>query len=77
MLKGEFSLYVFLLDEEGVHVYDQKVIPSAFAIETSEEYRFGLIEAEHAWENPGTESGAGPEPTPVAASLAESALAAD
>ena len=50
MLKGEFSLYVFLLDEAGMHVYDQKVIPSAFSIETTEEYRFGLIEAEHVWE---------------------------
>ncbi len=50
MLKGEFSLYVFLLDEEGLHVYDQKIIPGAFSIEASEEYRFGLIEAEHVWE---------------------------
>lgn len=58
MLKGEFSLYVFLLDEKGMHVYDQKVIPAAFSIETSEEYRFGLIDAEHVWEGAasGTES---------------------
>ena len=53
MLKGEFSLYVFLLDEEGLHVYDQKIIPSAFSIEAPEEYRFGLIDTEHAWEGPG------------------------
>ncbi len=52
MLKGEFSLYVFLLDEAGLHVYDQRVIPSAFSIETSEEYRFGLIETEHSWQSP-------------------------
>ncbi len=50
MLKGEFSLYVFLLDEQGLHVYDQQVIPSAFSIEALDEYRFGLIETEHAWE---------------------------
>ena len=52
MLKGEFSLYVFLLDESGLHVYDQKVIPSAFSIEAPEEYRFGLIETDHVWETP-------------------------
>ena len=63
MLKGEFSLYVFLLDEEGLHVYDQKVLPSAFSIETSEEYRFGLIETEHAWE--GSASGDLPAPLPA------------
>ncbi len=50
MLKGEFSIYVYLLDEEGLHVYDQKVIPSAFSIETAE-YRFGLLEIEHRWES--------------------------
>ncbi len=50
MLKGEFSLYIFLLDEEGLHVYDQQIIPSAFSIEAHDEYRFGLIETEHAWE---------------------------
>ncbi len=57
MLKGEFSLYIFLLDEHGLHVYDQRVIPSAFSIEALEEYRFGLIETDHAWES----GGAGPD----------------
>ncbi len=67
MLKGEFSLYVFLLDEEGLHVYDQKVIPSAFSIEALEEYRFSLIETEHAWEGAaGEETSA----VPVLASVA-------
>ncbi len=64
MLKGEFSLYVFLLDQEGLHVYDQKVIPSAFSIEALSEYRFGLIDAEHAWK--GSISGA--DGAPVSAS---------
>ena len=59
MLKGEFSLYVFLLDEQGLHVYDQKILPSAFSIEAPEDYRFGLIETEHIWE--GAVSGAAPE----------------
>ncbi len=65
MLKGEFTLYIFLLDEEGLHVYDQKVIPSAFSIEASGEYRFGLIETEHDWQSlpPADETpAAGPAP---------------
>ena len=77
MLKGEFSLYVFLLDEKGVHVYDQNVMPSAFSIETSEEYRFGLIEVEHAWKNPGPATAAGPESSAATSGVTESALAAD
>lgn len=52
MLKGEFSLYVFLLDEAGLHVYDQKVLPSAFSIET-QEYNFGLFQVDHRWDSPG------------------------
>lgn len=49
-LKGEFALYVFLLAEDGLHVYDQAMIHPAFTIEASAEYRFGLIEAEHSWD---------------------------
>ena len=49
MLKGEFSLYVFLLDETGLHVYDQELIPAAFSIETSS-FQLGLVPVEHDWE---------------------------
>jgi lipopolysaccharide transport system ATP-binding protein len=49
LLKGEFSLYVFLLDEQGLHVFDRRVEPVAFRVE-SEGYRFGLFEVPHAWE---------------------------
>ena len=49
LLKGEFSLYVFLLDEQGLHVFDRRIEASAFCVE-SEGYRFGLIEVPHAWE---------------------------
>lgn len=49
LVKGEFTLYVFLLDEAGLHVYDERVVPSALRIESSG-YRFGLVEVEHAWE---------------------------
>ncbi len=71
MLKGEFSLYVFLLDEAGLHVYDQQVIPSAFSIETSEEYRVGLIETEHSWERPAADTAVAVDtPAPEARILA-------
>jgi lipopolysaccharide transport system ATP-binding protein len=48
LVKGEFALYVFLLDEGGLHIYDQRVIPSAFNVR-SPGYAFGLVRVEHAW----------------------------
>jgi ABC-type polysaccharide/polyol phosphate transport system ATPase subunit len=50
LLKGEFSVYVFLMDEDGVYVFDQWVLRSAFSIAPQEEYVFGLLQAEHGWE---------------------------
>jgi hypothetical protein len=49
LVKGEFKLYVFLLDEEGLHIYDQRVSPRAFSVE-SPAYSFGLISIGHAWD---------------------------
>ncbi len=51
LVKGEFSLYVFLLDQAALHVYDQRILPAAFRVE-SEAYRFGLVEVDHVWELP-------------------------
>ncbi|MEM7480773.1 MAG: ABC transporter ATP-binding protein [Acidobacteriota bacterium] len=48
-VKGEFMLYVFLLDELGLHVYDQKLVKPAFTVEAPE-YRFGLVDIAHHWE---------------------------
>jgi lipopolysaccharide transport system ATP-binding protein len=48
LVKGEFSLYVFLLDDEGLHIYDQRVLERAFSVE-SPGYSFGLVRAEHHW----------------------------
>jgi lipopolysaccharide transport system ATP-binding protein len=48
LIKGDFSLYVFLLDEAALHIYDQRVLPRAFAVH-GPRYSFGLIQAEHAW----------------------------
>jgi lipopolysaccharide transport system ATP-binding protein len=49
LVKGEFSLYIFLMDEEGLHIYDQRVIPGAFTVH-SPSYVFGLVRVEHAWD---------------------------
>jgi lipopolysaccharide transport system ATP-binding protein len=49
ILKGDYTIYVFLLDEEGLHIYDQAMLHPGFTIET-EEYRFGLMRVEHSWD---------------------------
>ena len=49
IVKGEFSLYVFLLDHRSLHVYDQRLLRGAFSVESAD-YRIGLINVEHAWD---------------------------
>jgi lipopolysaccharide transport system ATP-binding protein len=49
LVKGEFTLYIFLMDEEGLHIYDQKRIPGAFTVHSAS-YAFGLVRADHAWD---------------------------
>jgi ABC-type polysaccharide/polyol phosphate transport system ATPase subunit len=49
LVKGEFTLYIFLMDEAGLHIYDQRRIPSAFSVH-SPAYEFGLVRTDHAWE---------------------------
>ena len=49
LVKGEFTLYVFLLDESALHVYDERIVPAAFRVDSSA-YRFGLVDVDHAWE---------------------------
>jgi lipopolysaccharide transport system ATP-binding protein len=48
ILKGEFSVYVFLLDEAGLHVFDQRVLVGALHVE-SPDYRIGLVAVGHRW----------------------------
>ncbi|MEA2601802.1 MAG: hypothetical protein QOF89_2794 [Acidobacteriota bacterium] len=48
LVKGEFTLYVFLLDEQGLHPYDQRVVPNAFTVH-SPSYTFGLVRVDHTW----------------------------
>lgn len=49
LVKGEFTIYAFLLDEAGLHVYDERIQCSAFRVE-SPEYRFGLLDLAHSWD---------------------------
>ena len=49
LVKGEFSLYVFLLDEAGLHVYDQRFLRRAFEV-VGPAFAFGLVRAEHGWQ---------------------------
>jgi lipopolysaccharide transport system ATP-binding protein len=50
ILQGEYSIYVFLLDERGLHVYDQGFLEKAFRI-SSDSYQIGLFLADHSWED--------------------------
>ena len=49
LLRGEFEVYLFLLDEAGLHLYDQRRIPNAFSVESGD-YDVGLMQAEHEWD---------------------------
>lgn len=49
LVKGEITLYVYLLDEVGLHVYDQETIPAAFSVK-SDVYRFGVVHIDHRWQ---------------------------
>ena len=49
LAKGEFSIYVFLLDGEGLHIFDRRLVRGAFSAATVT-YTAGLIEVEHEWQ---------------------------
>ncbi|HEX4965880.1 MAG TPA: ABC transporter ATP-binding protein [Thermoanaerobaculia bacterium] len=49
LVKGEFTLYIFLMDEGGLHVYDQRVLPNVFTVH-SPSYAFGIVRIDHAWD---------------------------
>jgi ABC-type polysaccharide/polyol phosphate transport system ATPase subunit len=51
LVKGEFTLYVFLLDEMGLHIYDQRIYRRAFGVHTPG-YAFGMVTLEHNWQEP-------------------------
>lgn len=47
--RGHFDLYLFLLDEAGLHVYDQRHLPDAIEVSTGD-YAIGLIRVDHRWQ---------------------------
>ena len=49
LVKGEFTVYVFLLDEAGLHIYDQRALERAFQVR-SPAYGFGLVQVDHHWQ---------------------------
>jgi lipopolysaccharide transport system ATP-binding protein len=49
LVKGEFTLYVFLLDEAGLHIYDQRIYRRAFGVH-SPGYAFGVVTHDHRWQ---------------------------
>jgi len=50
MAKGSFKLYVFLLAENCLHVYDTRILPNAFSMEEGP-YSFGIFSIAHQWED--------------------------
>ena len=43
--------HVFLMDEAGLHLYDQYLSRRSFVLE-SPDYRVGLVDLPHHWEEP-------------------------
>jgi lipopolysaccharide transport system ATP-binding protein len=66
LVKGEFTLYVFLLDEMGLHIYDQRIYRRAFGVH-SQGYAFGVVTLEHHWQEPAGRAAAAPEGAAAAA----------
>ena len=66
LVKGEFTLYVFLLDEAGLHIYDQRIYPRAFGVHNPG-YAFGLVSLDHRWQEPGGRAAAPSAPATPAA----------
>ncbi|MCB1057583.1 MAG: hypothetical protein KDD11_18950, partial [Acidobacteria bacterium] len=49
MIQGEYSVFVYLLDEYALHAFDSKVVHAAFRVIT-DEYRIGLLHVPHRWD---------------------------
>jgi len=50
LVKGQFTVYVFLLDGHGLHVFDRVVERNAFSVESAT-YSIGLVKLPHRWES--------------------------
>jgi len=61
LVKGGFTLYVYVLGEDALHIYDMKIFERAFSVAAAD-YTFGIVEIPHRWER---------VPAPAEASPAE------
>jgi hypothetical protein len=48
LVKGGYKLYVFLLAEDALHIYDTRILDDAFRVEF-DEYPMGIVDIDHAW----------------------------
>jgi hypothetical protein len=53
-VKGVFKLYVYLLGDDGLHIYDTRILDDAFTVEY-EKYPFGIVSVQHEWIDLGSE----------------------
>jgi len=53
LIKGEYTVYVYLMDEANLHPYDARILESAFVVDNPS-YEIGLVRAEHRWGSKGT-----------------------
>jgi len=49
LVKGGFSLYVYVLGEDALHIYDMKIFERAFSVAAGD-YSFGIVEIPHRWQ---------------------------
>ena len=61
IIKGRFTVYAFLLDGAGLHIFDRQILADAFAVE-SPRYAIGLAHFPHRWSG-GSSAGAAAVPT--------------
>jgi ABC-type polysaccharide/polyol phosphate transport system ATPase subunit len=48
LVKNTFKMYVFLLAEDGLHIYDTRILEDAFSVEY-DDYPFGIVAIPHQW----------------------------
>ncbi len=47
LLRGQYTVHAFLLDERALHVYDHRVLHDAFRVAPHRDYQFGMIRVPH------------------------------
>jgi len=57
LVKGEFEIHAYVLDDSGLYLFDRHLESPAFSVASSS-YRFGLLEVDHRWRTPVAEPAA-------------------